>query len=65
MPARLAALRIRLVDDTAQLPGVREALQWFTQEKQWINERHLELCRVPAPTFLEHRRAEWMAGAFP
>src|SRR5580698_5323770 len=39
--------------------AVRERLQWFTREKQWINEVHLELCRVPAPTFLEQDRAAW------
>lgn len=39
--------------------GVRECLQWFTREKQWINEIHLQLCRVPAPTFLEQERAAW------
>ncbi|MBK9166888.1 MAG: M20/M25/M40 family metallo-hydrolase [Bryobacterales bacterium] len=46
----------------AQAPGWRDALRWFTREKQWINERHLELCRIPAPTFLEGQRAEWMAA---
>ncbi|HOK48040.1 MAG TPA: M28 family peptidase, partial [Bryobacteraceae bacterium] len=40
---------------------MRECFQWFTREKQWINERHLQLCRIPAPTFLEQERAEWMA----
>ena len=44
--------------------GVRECLQWFTREKQWINEIHLQLCRVPAPTFLERERAEWMLQQF-
>jgi tripeptide aminopeptidase len=39
--------------------GVRECLQWFTREKQWINEVHLQLCRIPAPTFLEQERAAW------
>ena len=39
--------------------GVRECLQWFTREKQWINEAHLQLCRVPAPTFVEQERAAW------
>ena len=39
--------------------GVRDCLQWFTREKQWINEIHLQLCRVPAPTFLEQDRAAW------
>jgi tripeptide aminopeptidase len=41
--------------------GVRECLQWFTREKQWINEIHLQLCRIPAPTFLEQERAVWFA----
>jgi acetylornithine deacetylase/succinyl-diaminopimelate desuccinylase-like protein len=42
--------------------AVRECLQWFTREKQWINEVHLQLARVPAPTFLEAERGEWMAA---
>jgi tripeptide aminopeptidase len=50
--------------EVAERPGIREALQWFTREKQWVNEIHLQLCRVPAPTFLEQQRAEWMAGQF-
>jgi tripeptide aminopeptidase len=50
------------IADVAQLRGVRESLQWFTREKQWINETHIELCRIPAPTFLEQPRAEWMAA---
>ena len=40
--------------------AVRDCLQWFTREKQWINETHLQLCRVPAPTFLEQERAGWL-----
>jgi acetylornithine deacetylase/succinyl-diaminopimelate desuccinylase-like protein len=48
--------------DLAENPGIREALQWFTREKQWVNDIHLQVCRVPAPTFLEQQRAEWMSG---
>jgi tripeptide aminopeptidase len=44
--------------------GVRECLQWFTREKQWINEHHLQLCRIPSPTFLEQDRAAWFAEQF-
>jgi len=40
---------------------MRDCLQWFAREKQWINDQHLQLCRIPAPTFFEKRRAEWMA----
>src|SRR4051794_4079735 len=44
--------------------GVRECLQWFTREKHWINEIHLQLCRVPAPTFMEQERAAWFLEQF-
>jgi tripeptide aminopeptidase len=46
--------------DLAEQKGVRDCLQWFTREKHWINETHLQLCRVPAPTFLEQERAQWL-----
>src|SRR3712207_7600876 len=42
---------------------VRDALTWLSRERAWINEQHLQICRVPAPTFLEGRRAEWMVTA--
>jgi len=58
------ALGVSQIGDLARASGIREALQWFTREKQWLNEQHLELCRIPSPTFLEHRRAEWMAAQF-
>ena len=53
-----------LLDAVLTARGIREAMQWFTREKQWINEIHQQLCRVPAPTFLEQQRAEWMAAQF-
>ena len=52
------------VGELAEHPGVRECLQFFTREKQWINEVHVQLCRVPAPTFLEQERAAWMLEQF-
>ena len=54
----------KTVSDLAASPGMRDWLQWFTRERQWINDRHLQLCRIPAPTFFEQRRAEWMANEF-
>ena len=52
------------VAELAALPDVRDMLEWFARERRWILERHLELCRIPAPTFEEQKRAEWMAGQF-
>ena len=48
----------------AEHRGVRECLQWFTREKSWINEVHVQLCRVPAPTFMEQERAAWFLERF-
>ncbi|MDR3700723.1 MAG: M20/M25/M40 family metallo-hydrolase [Candidatus Sulfopaludibacter sp.] len=50
--------------DLAEQRGVRDCLQWFTREKQWINEIHLQLCRVPAPTLMEQERAAWFLEQF-
>ncbi len=43
---------------------MRECMLWFGREKQWITEQHLQLCRIPAPTFFEQKRAEWMLAQF-
>jgi len=50
----------RIVKDFTNSPPLSDALQWFVCEKHWINEQHLQLCRIPAPTFFEARRAEWL-----
>jgi tripeptide aminopeptidase len=52
------------VSDLARTPGVRACLEWFRKERAWINEQHMKMCRIPAPTFLEQKRAEWMAEKF-
>jgi tripeptide aminopeptidase len=44
--------------------GIRTALDWFRRERVWIQEQHLKLCRIPAPTFFEQKRAEWIAARF-
>ena len=43
---------------------MRAALEWFRRERLWIQEQHLYLCRIPAPTFFEQKRAEWIASRF-
>ncbi len=50
--------------EMVQAQGVRECLQWFTREKQWINEQQAQFCRIAAPTFLEEKRAEWFREQF-
>ena len=52
------------IAELAQSSGVRECLQWVVREKQWINEQHLQVCRIAAPTFLEGKRADWMITQF-
>jgi acetylornithine deacetylase/succinyl-diaminopimelate desuccinylase-like protein len=45
-----------------QITSVRECLGWFARERAWINQQHVQLCRIPSPTFLEGQRAEWMVA---
>ena len=54
----------RAVAELAALPSVRATLEWFRRERNWINEKHLSLCRIPAPTFFEEQRAEWFVSEF-
>ena len=54
----------RLIGELSNTAAVREALQSFARDKQWITEQQLQLCRVPAPTFFEQKRAEWMLAQF-
>ncbi|MBM3736730.1 MAG: M20/M25/M40 family metallo-hydrolase [Acidobacteria bacterium] len=62
--ARPDLIQARTIAQTAAEPALIEACQWFAAERRWINEKHLELCRIPAPTFQEQRRAEWMVAQF-
>ena len=52
------------IADLAGSPKVASCLDWFLRSRGWINQKHLELCRIAAPTFFEQERAEWMVAQF-
>ena len=52
------------VADIAESRVVRDCLQWFSSQRRWIDQKHLELCRISAPTFQEQERAEWLTAEF-
>ena len=52
------------ISTLAASAGIREAIEWVRKERAWINEQHLKLCRIAAPTFFEEKRAAWMADRF-
>src|SRR5947209_4127696 len=58
------AILAQSVVDLAAALAIRAALEWFRRERNWINDQHLKLCRIPAQTFFEQKRAEWMAERF-
>jgi tripeptide aminopeptidase len=49
----------RRIEHLAQETALLNAQRWFARERAWINEQHLQLCRIPAATFFESQRAEW------
>jgi acetylornithine deacetylase/succinyl-diaminopimelate desuccinylase-like protein len=56
--ARLA-FDARRIAQLAEKTELFQAQRWFARERAWINDIHLQVCRVPAPTFFEQARAEW------
>jgi acetylornithine deacetylase/succinyl-diaminopimelate desuccinylase-like protein len=51
--------QVRRIARLSDGPALFEAQRWFARERTWINEQHLQLCRIAAPTFFEQARAEW------
>jgi len=51
--------QVRRIASLADSAALFEAQRWFAREKSWINEQHLQLCRIAAPTFFEQARAQW------
>ncbi len=54
----------KTLSELASQAGVRKAVKVLSAQRNWITEQHLALCRIPAPTFFEEKRAEWMAAQF-
>ncbi len=52
------------LSELASHANVRKAVKFLSAQRNWITEQHLALCRIPAPTFFEEKRAEWMAAQF-
>ncbi|MGD0580904.1 MAG: M20/M25/M40 family metallo-hydrolase, partial [Bryobacteraceae bacterium] len=43
-------------------PSAQAAARSFAAERRWIDDLQLQICRIPAPTFFEQRRAEWVCS---
>lgn len=50
------------VEQLASRQAMAGLLKWFSRNRQWIDEQHLMLCRIPAPTFQEGPRAAAVAA---
>ena len=58
-PLGRTSSHLRRVGQLAAMPAYAAAQRWFARERSWINEQHLQLCRIAAPTFFEGQRAAW------
>ncbi|MDQ2710815.1 MAG: M20/M25/M40 family metallo-hydrolase [Acidobacteriota bacterium] len=54
---------VRRIAQLAEQPGLADAQRWFARQRAWINDLHLQLCRIAAPTFFEQQRAQWFSVA--
>lgn len=68
MPIRSAVLRQSSregsASDLAANPRVHEALEWFSSNRQWINDEHARITAIPAPPFQEAERAAAIKTVF-
>lgn len=55
---------IGVLDGLVASAPVRDAFRFYDHNARWIDERHLTICRIPAPTFHERTRAEWFLEQF-
>src|SRR6185437_14495838 len=44
---------VRRIAQLAEQPHLAAAQKWFTRERTWINDIHVQVCRIPAATFFE------------
>jgi hypothetical protein len=65
-PAGIAppARSVQAVEQIAREPWLEGCSRFFRDEKKWITEQHVEVCRVPAATFQEQIRAEYLRSLF-
>ena len=49
MPNVLERASVTSVAELAESSGVRECLQWFTRERQWVHEQHTRVVRSQIP----------------
>ena len=55
---------VQAVEQTAREPWLEGCTRFFRDEKKWITDQHIEVCRVPAATFQEQVRAEYLRSLF-
>ena len=48
----------------ASLASVRRGFVLIARHKRWIDRQHLAVCRIPAPTFREQQRAQYLCKKF-
>lgn len=64
LDAKVADEAQQQVAQAASSRAVHEAFNWFQGHEREISELQLEIARIPAPPFAEHRRAEWLCDRF-
>ncbi|HNY39664.1 MAG TPA: M20/M25/M40 family metallo-hydrolase [Bryobacteraceae bacterium] len=52
------------IDNLVAESAIRQSFRFFEQSHRLIDEQHLAICRIPAPTFHERARAEWFLDQF-
>ena len=58
------AILVSRAHELAESADLKRCFRFFHEERRWIDERHLEICRIPSLTFREQQRAEFLCELF-
>src|SRR5580693_1592651 len=61
---RYTGITVSTAPRLAKLPAVQKALLRLSSYEDWITDRQVEFCSIPAPSFEEQPRAEYFRRQF-
>ena len=63
-PCQSGRQTISSLPEILELPGLQRVVRSYHEQREWLDRVHIELTEIPAPTFLESARANYMAERF-
>ena len=64
LPCQSDRQKISALPEILELPGLQRIVRSLHEQREWLDRVHIELTEIPAPTFFESARADYLAERF-